>query len=216
MYRIENRLRIFSNRVVSALLSLPLSVSLARIPCKPKLSIEPAFLSFYSVSILASARYFLQMGVVPWTKSSPSSYNEQVDNAGWLDRLLSQLMKHDLKLDRWRDLTSSSYNHEGDVQRAGLLQEWLSSVKCRSEGVFSPHRIRSCRFLIRRFQSEEIWSMFENLNRLGVFKGLRSRILWKIDDGQYRVEELSLWYWDHQCAEQGTTPLMKHKKLICS
>ena len=29
------------------------------IPCKLKLSIEPAFLSFYSVSILASARYFL-------------------------------------------------------------------------------------------------------------------------------------------------------------
>ena len=47
MYRTENRLRIFSNRVVSSLLSLSvsLSVSPARIPCKLKLSIEPASLS---------------------------------------------------------------------------------------------------------------------------------------------------------------------------
>ena len=42
------------------LYSLSLSISPAYIPCKPKLSIKPAFLSFYSVSILASARYFLQ------------------------------------------------------------------------------------------------------------------------------------------------------------
>ena len=60
MYRTESRLRIFSNRVVSALLSLSLFVSPVRIPCKLKLSIEPAFLSFYSVSILASTHYFLQ------------------------------------------------------------------------------------------------------------------------------------------------------------
>ena len=63
-------------------------------------------------------------GVVPRTESAPNSYNEWVSSAEWHDdRLLFNLMKHDLQSERWRDLTSSGYNHEGDVQPASLLQK---------------------------------------------------------------------------------------------
>ena len=50
------RLSIFLNRVFWCALSL----SLPRMLREPKHSIKPAFLFLYSVSILASARYFLQ------------------------------------------------------------------------------------------------------------------------------------------------------------
>ena len=55
------------------------------------------------------------MGVVPGTEFAPSSNDEQVDNAGWPGRLLSNMMNHNLKSDRWRYLTSSGCNHKGKV-----------------------------------------------------------------------------------------------------
>ena len=63
------------------------------------------------------------MGVVPGTEFAPSSNDEQVDNAGWPGRLLSNMMNHNLKSDRWRYLTSSGCNHKGEIQPTGLLQE---------------------------------------------------------------------------------------------